>query len=177
MDYYKKFLFLVCLFVLLAGCQDKTYQLSDVIEDSDAEYALLLLAEYGEMLPSETASRQSDPRHIEQFIHFTSNAEVKEISSKEAKEVYDEIYQEEQKGDKKILTASVAADEEMSQSFFIYMLEDGRIFASQFEKSVGKKHYVNVSSSTALYDAALEYYEVNFTSDEDVQVLDLMEEN
>lgn len=175
MIYFKKLILGVFILVILAGCEEQTLQLSEVINETGSEYHYLQLGEEAEVLDIGRTLQQNDSKDINKFVDMTSLAEVKEIGSKEAKEIYDGIYQDSRHG-KKVFSANINVDEELSEGFFIYMSEDGTILATRFEESIGKQHYVNATDSTALYDAAEGYYEESFEGEEEVQVLDLLED-
>jgi hypothetical protein len=170
-----RIIFIVLIVSILAGCQEKTYQLSDVMKNVSPEYRHLQLSEEAEVIDLGKALQEDDTEKVLEFVELTGQVQVKEISSKEAKVAYEEIYQDSRNGEEKILSASLAVDEESGQGFFIYMGEDGRIFATHFENSIGERHYVNATDSTALYNAAEDYYNTNLEAGEEVQVLDSLE--
>ncbi|EDL63519.1 hypothetical protein [Bacillus sp. SG-1] len=176
MIYFKKLVFGVFVLVILAGCEEQTLQLSEVINETDSEYNYLQLGVEEKVIDMGRTLHQTDSKNINEFVNLTGLAEVKEIGSKEAKEIYDEIYQDSRNEEKKVFSASIAVDEDLTESFFIYMSENGTILATRFKNGVGERHYVNATNSTALYDAAEVYYEENFEAEEEVQVLDLLED-
>ncbi|WP_409252963.1 hypothetical protein V1502_03265 [Bacillus sp. SCS-153A] len=176
MNYIKKLIFLVFILSILTSCEEQSFQLSEVINETGYEYHSLQLREEAEVLDMGKALRQNDSESISEFLELTSLGEMKEIDSGEAEEVYNELYQVSRNEEKKVLSANIAADEDLGEGFYIYMSEDGRIFATRFEESIGKQHYVNATNSTALYEAAEDYYEANFVDGEAVQVLEVLEE-
>lgn len=175
MIYFKKLVLGVFVLVILAGCEEQTLQLSEVIKETSSEYHYLQLGVEEKVIDMGRTLHQNDSKNINEFVNLTGLAEVKEIGSGEAKEIYDGIYQDSRHG-KKVFSANIAVDEDLTESFFIYMSEDGTILATRFKNSVGEQHYVNATESTAIYDAVVEYYEENFEAGEEVQVLDLLED-